>query len=86
MRAVFALLVLPPGITSAAPALANTAADETAVRTVFDAFCQDWNTPGFPGLEKLLVPDADFVVVTGKSITGGPGYMFSNLPSLPKPK
>jgi hypothetical protein len=36
----------------------------------FDAFRDDWNGPGFPNLETLLKPNADFVVVTGKWLKG----------------
>lgn len=44
--------------------------DEAAVKGVFTAFRDDWNTPGLPGLETLLTPAADFVVVTGKWLKG----------------
>ncbi len=44
--------------------------DEGAIRSVFNRFAEDWNTPGFPGLESLLTSDADFVVVTGKWLKG----------------
>ena len=67
MRPVLALLAFAIGFAVARPARA----DETAaVKQVFEAFVTDWNQPGFPGLERLLMPDVDFVVVTGKWIRG----------------
>jgi uncharacterized protein (TIGR02246 family) len=52
------------------PALADRVKDEALVRGVFEAFRNDWNTPGLPDFETLLAPDADFVVVTGKWLKG----------------
>ena len=52
-----------------AEAVAAPAPDE-AVRGVFLAFVRDWRAPGFPGLESLVTPDVDFVVVTGKWLRG----------------
>jgi uncharacterized protein (TIGR02246 family) len=63
-------LVLLAGLAVAHPALADQKHDESAVKAVFETFRTDWDTPGFPGLEKLLMPEADFVVVTGKWLKG----------------
>ncbi len=65
-----ALLAFLAATASVNPALATRADDEAAVRKVFDAFRDDWNGPGFPNLETLLKPNADFVVVTGKWLKG----------------
>lgn len=46
--------------------------DEAAIRAVFVGFTQSWMTPGMPGFEDLFAPDADFVVITGKRLTGQP--------------
>jgi uncharacterized protein (TIGR02246 family) len=70
MRLLLVFLALLANIVVASPALANRSDDEIAVKGVFQAFVADWNAPGFPGLENLLIPDADFVVVTGKWFKG----------------
>lgn len=70
MRPLFALFPLLAAITATTPALANRSADETAVRAVFEAFRDDWNTAGLHNLANLLTPNADFVVVTGKWLQG----------------
>jgi uncharacterized protein (TIGR02246 family) len=70
MPDLFAIGSLLAGTIGRKPALADHASDEAMVRGVFEAFRNDWNTPGFPGLETLLKPDADFVVVTGKWLKG----------------
>jgi uncharacterized protein (TIGR02246 family) len=69
MRPLLAIAILAT-IAGASPARANRVDDEIAVKRVFEAFRNDWMTPGFPGLESLLMPDADFVVVTGKWLQG----------------
>jgi hypothetical protein len=48
-----ALIVLLAAGLGMKPALANRAHDKTAIRGVCDAFRNDWDTPGFPGLEML---------------------------------
>ncbi len=51
-------------------AVAQQPSDEVAIKSVFKTFADDWNAPGFPGLESLLTSDVDFVVVTGKWLKG----------------
>ena len=69
-RLFLAFLVLCVGLASATRAHAAQGNDQAQVRAVFAAFQDGWNRPGFPGLERLLMPDADFVVVTGKWLAG----------------
>jgi uncharacterized protein (TIGR02246 family) len=66
MRLSIALLA----VLSIAPAAASPVDDEVAVKGVFQAFRNDWNTSGLQHLDTLLMPDADFVVVTGKWLKG----------------
>ena len=70
MRLLLAFLALLACLTIATPGCAGQPGDEPAVRAVFETFRDGWNTPGFPKLEGLLAPDADFVVVTGKWLQG----------------
>ena len=70
MRPLSAFYAALLAVTGPRPAFADRPTDEAAVKGVFAAFRDDWNTPGFPGLETLLVPNADFVVVTGKWLRG----------------
>jgi len=44
--------------------------DEQEIKDVFAAFSASWNQPGMPGFGDLLTEDADFVVITGKSMKG----------------
>jgi uncharacterized protein (TIGR02246 family) len=69
MRGIFVPIAAVAVMTSTA-ALADQGADEAAIKAVFDGFRASWNTPGMPGFEKLFLPDADFVVITGKWLRG----------------
>ena len=64
------LLILLLATANAVTARAHKPDDDAAIRGVFTAFRDDWNTPGFPRLETLLMRDADFVVVTGLWLKG----------------
>lgn len=52
------------------PAHADQSSATAAVEQVFKDFEKGWNTPGFPGLETIMTPNADFVVLTGKWLSG----------------
>lgn len=66
----FASLAAAVVLATMAPSSASQSTDEIAVKAVFDAFQTSWNTPGMPGFDQLFVPDADFVVITGKWLRG----------------
>lgn len=49
---------------------ADTGADDAAIREVLASFKRIWDQPGMPGFEALFTEDADFVVITGRRLTG----------------
>jgi uncharacterized protein (TIGR02246 family) len=69
MRGIFVPIAALAVVTSTG-ALAGQGSDESSIKAVIDGFQASWNTPGMPGFEKLFMPDADFVVITGKWLRG----------------
>jgi uncharacterized protein (TIGR02246 family) len=67
---LFPAAIAAVALVASPAAAADNSADETAIKGVFTAFRDSWNTPGMPGFEKLFLPDADFVVISGKWLHG----------------
>jgi uncharacterized protein (TIGR02246 family) len=70
MSALVVFWSIAPIFSSIAPLRAAQQTDDAAIRAVFAQFSTIWNRPGMPGFEELFAEDADFVVVTGRRLTG----------------
>jgi len=67
---LFPAAIVAIALVASPAAAADRSADETAIKQVFTSFRESWNTPGMPGFERLFMPDADFVVISGKWLHG----------------
>lgn len=63
--AVIAAALLPLSVFAQSPSQ-----DEQAIRQVLAAFPATWNAHEMDAFGKLFAPGADFVVITGKHLTG----------------